>query len=563
VQYDYAGRTTSLQYLKSFTETGTWLYGGPPPTVTTTLTTETMSYNVNGQMASLNFSGGVTGGIQYTYSATRNNGQITQAVDTISGEVIAYQYDSLKRLTSASSTGGWAQSYQYDGFGNLTGKTLNGTLSSIPVTAATNRLTNAVYDANGNMTSGAGATIAYDEANRMKTAQEVSGGIEYYVYAADNKQVYRMLPNGNEEFTLYGGFGEKLGVFSIGLPTSINYPSPAVTALRSNVYFAGKMIWSDDAPVYQDRLGTNRAGGARFYPFGDEITSTSNDREKFGTYTRDSYTGLDYADQRYFASTYGRFNTADRFGGSALLAIPTTWNRYSYAHGDPVNRNDRTGQMDDECADDCSDGDGGFSGGGDIVFTATGIGVADPDPDPCMDAEGCGPSNQQASPIRLNGGSRGNPKVSYKGGAAAALNYQLAHMSTNCQKVLPTNATLVSDAKDLTFWDGRADGAMPLSSIPGVVQSGSNRTTVGQELGGSVAVTLSGAGGTVAPQVVLGGPFFNELPSSQGLTLLHELLHYALQEGDVAFDRNYGITGKPGDSASSAMSKWLANDCKN
>jgi hypothetical protein len=44
-------------------------------------------------------------------------------------------------------------------------------------------------------------------------------------------------------------------------------------------------------------------------PFGDEITSTSNDREKFATYTRDSYTGLDYADQRYFASTYGRYNT--------------------------------------------------------------------------------------------------------------------------------------------------------------------------------------------------------------------------------------------------------------
>ena len=75
--------------------------------------------------------------------------------------------------------------------------------------------------------------------------------------------------------------------------------------------------------VYQDRLGTNRASGnagagtttngARFYPYGDEITSTANDREKFGTYTRDSYTGLDYADQRYYASTYGRFNTPDPY----------------------------------------------------------------------------------------------------------------------------------------------------------------------------------------------------------------------------------------------------------
>ena len=71
VQYDYAGRMTSLEYLNS-------LSGN-------TYTTKTTSYNVNGQLASLNFSGGLTGGIQYNYSATQNNGQITQAGDTISG----------------------------------------------------------------------------------------------------------------------------------------------------------------------------------------------------------------------------------------------------------------------------------------------------------------------------------------------------------------------------------------------------------------------------------------------------------------------------------------------
>jgi len=79
-------------------------------------------------------------------------------------------------------------------------------------------------------------------------------------------------------------------------------------------------------------------------PFGDEITSTSNDREKFATYTRDSYTGLDYADQRYYASTYGRFNTPDPYAGSAKPNSPGSWNRYSYTLGDPINGNDPTGQ---------------------------------------------------------------------------------------------------------------------------------------------------------------------------------------------------------------------------
>jgi len=121
--------------------------------------------------------------------------------------------------------------------------------------------------------------------------------------------------------------------------------------------------------VLLDRLGANRAIGARFYPFGDEITSTANDREKFATYTRDSYTGLDYADQRYFASTYGRFNTADPYQASAGPKSPLSWNRYSYTRGDPVNRVDPRGLLDEltcggedgSSSSDCFGGGGGYS----------------------------------------------------------------------------------------------------------------------------------------------------------------------------------------------------------
>ena len=116
---------------------------------------------------------------------------------------------------------------------------------------------------------------------------------------------------------------------------------------------AGKLIWefrwnaggtgTYGGTVTQDRLGTNRASGARFYPYGDEITSTGNDETKFATYNRDSYTTLDYADQRFYASTYGRFNTPDRYGASAKLKDPTSWNRYAYVLNDPVNGYDPTG----------------------------------------------------------------------------------------------------------------------------------------------------------------------------------------------------------------------------
>ena len=334
VAYDYAGRLQNIQFLS---------------------TTKTLAYNTSGQLASLNWSttggySGMTGGLQYSYSATQNNGQITQVTDTLSGETIVYQYDVLKRVTSASSTPtagsstpAWNEQFSYDGFGNLTGKTLNGTLQPIPVTAATNQLQNATYDANGNTTSGAGATAAYNVDNRMISAQETSGGIEYCFYAPDGKRVWRQLVDGTQQVTFYGAYGEKLGVFTDANLTCI------CGILQMNVSFAGSLIWQGvpgagaASAVLLDRLGSNR-NGARFYPYGDEITSTANDREKFATYTRDTYTTFDYADQRFYASTYRRFNSPDPYTGSMHPRSPLSWNRYSYTAGDPINSNDPTGQ---------------------------------------------------------------------------------------------------------------------------------------------------------------------------------------------------------------------------
>lgn len=56
-------------------------------------------------------------------------------------------------------------------------------------------------------------------------------------------------------------------------------------------------------------------------------------------------------DQRYYASSYGRFNTPDPFGGSANVQNPLSWNRYSYTVGDPVNHKDPSG-LDHECTEE-------------------------------------------------------------------------------------------------------------------------------------------------------------------------------------------------------------------
>jgi len=266
--FDFAGRMTGLQ-----------TYGGlNTSNYQPVYETETSTWNVNGQMtsqgwSSSNYTAPVSGTVQYTYSATQNNGQITQASDSLSGETISYQYDSLKRLVSAASapnTGttptAWTQTFQYDGFGNLTAKVLNGNTTAIPVNGSTNRLTSAVYDANGNMTSGAGVMPGYDVANRMTSAQLVSGGTEYYGYAPDNKRIYRRKPAGGyngTEWTFYGAYGEKLGVFNLGgSPFGASFQ-----VLRASVWFAGRLVAEDAtnpfasglSAVRRDRLGGGSA----------------------------------------------------------------------------------------------------------------------------------------------------------------------------------------------------------------------------------------------------------------------------------------------------------------
>ena len=369
VQYDFAGRLASLQQFIS-------VDSYQAPIYVNDYARETRSYNNNGQLTSQSWANcesqcySYGAGITYSYSATNNSGQITQAVDAISGETIVYQYDALKRLTCASTatgncvanpSSGWTQSFQYDGFGNLTAKVLNGATTTIATDATKNQVScmPSCYDLNGNMTSGP-ATMGYDEANRLVSAQEESGGAVDYGYDPANKRIYQVASNGGtwgfESFTFYGAKGEKLGVYNIYGPW-ICQCSMAFEQMSTDVWFGGKLIWDANAAVLQDRLGTNRGSGdyydgfsgmTRFYPYGEEITSTANDREKFATYTRDSYTGFDYADQRFYASSYGRFNTADPYQAKAGLSNPGSWNRYSYVLGDPINNKDPNGT----CAED-------------------------------------------------------------------------------------------------------------------------------------------------------------------------------------------------------------------
>ena len=299
--------------------------------------------------------------ITYNYTAGSNNGKIGSATDAISGETVSYQYDALNRLISASGSG-WTQTQAYDGFGNLTGRTgtgtAQGTTISTPTNATTNQLSGYSYDANGNLIS---TGYAYDAENRISSVN--AGALEYF-YDAQNKRIWELpcqpslcstgnwAPQG-QTINLFGADGKQLASYSLGDTVVNNQVTVTFGVVAVRSYFGGRLVGQQLGaniyePVIQDRLGSV----GKYYPYGEERNSPQlpNDQVKFATYTRDSATGNDYADQRYYTSTLGRFMTPDPYVASAGPGIPQSWNRYAYAGGDPANRNDPFGQ--DWCEDD-------------------------------------------------------------------------------------------------------------------------------------------------------------------------------------------------------------------
>jgi RHS repeat-associated protein len=291
-----------------------------------------------------------------------------------------------------------------------------------------------------------------------------------------------------------------------------------------------------------------------YYPYGEEKTSTADGREKFATYTRDS-AGVDYADQRYYGVGTGRFNSPDPSMGVDPFD-PASWNRYLYVGGDPINFRDRAGTC------------------------KTGVDDEDENPDPCQSGPGQGKGKEQPrkpvdKPTGPHGGA-GN-QLNSLDGVAERLRAAIGELAGDCQKVLPSQQTLLDDAKDLQFFDARAtaSGNQTVAQIAPALAPYNPSGTLQTIVGGANAVILTGppngSASSISSTVVLGLQFFldpetgknSNFSVGQGTVLIHELLHYGVQMGDDLFVSSYGIKQQQYESSSSAINRWLQNDCKN
>jgi len=371
---------------------------------------ESRWYNVLNQLTCLNNG---SGNLMYTYPTGTNNGKIGSMYNAVSGETVTYTYDSLNRLLTANGSG-WNETYGYDGFGSLVSKSGSPANQVFSVDPTTNRLGGT--DANGNagsITNGSTTvSLYYDAENRMNLASTNGGGqSRVYAYDAQNRRIYTSTgaadSNGdptNYAVNVYSPGGQKLGAYNISvllLGQSPYTPTMQVALTSSDQYFGARRL----APMDQlGSAGNNNSSAGTYYPWGEPKGSTNpQDAWSYATYWTDSFSSLDYANNRYYSNAYGRFMTPDPYNGSSKPSKPQSWNRYAYVNGDPVNGNDPSGlgglalyfQIYDG-----SPGDGGGGGGGGDGFDGgfgfqDTSGYCDPSagpglcaPSPCVGADG-------------------------------------------------------------------------------------------------------------------------------------------------------------------------------
>jgi RHS repeat-associated protein len=101
----------------------------------------------------------------------------------------------------------------------------------------------------------------------------------------------------------------------------------------------------------------------------DKYSSADNIRQQFTGYERDTESGLDYAQARYYNTKHGRFTSVDPLKASATIRNPQTFNRYSYVLNSPYKFTDPLGLLplspggNSACGNFCSNWDGANSGG--------------------------------------------------------------------------------------------------------------------------------------------------------------------------------------------------------
>ncbi len=279
------------------------------------------------------------------------NGSIQSAVDSANGSW-SYNYDNLNRVYSANATtgpyAGAGLQWSFDVFGNRTSQVATAGSAPQPSAAynANNQIVGDCYDASGNLLDQGGCPIngahaySYDGEGRQASVSQAN---YTYVYDAEGRRSAKLVNGAVTYDFLYDQDGH-----------IINEPR-----IRSHIYAQGRNVavyyLAETSFPQVDWLGNLRLLTAidgtvqqtcNNMPYGDAQSCTGSliSPDYFTGKWRDGESANDYFGARYYASSMGRFMSADPSGlYYADPSNPQSLNLYSYGGNNPLTNIDPTG----------------------------------------------------------------------------------------------------------------------------------------------------------------------------------------------------------------------------
>ncbi|MBL8093257.1 MAG: hypothetical protein JNL73_03735 [Anaerolineales bacterium] len=318
-----------------------WLDGAPQGTLSN-LDNDTRRVDLVRIGAVSGLDAGTTGTLYLDAFESRRTsaiGPVQVAGNALTTTAIAYGYDPLYRLTSATYSDGTLFGYAYDAVGNVLTKTQ--TITGTPATQTY------AYDDANRQTSAAGLAQTYD--NNGNLAHD---GTTAYTWDGAN----RMTASGSTAYT-YNGLNDRVSAGGATHQLDLNAGLTQVLADGTNTYLYGAgRLGEQQGAAWQyhlaDGLGSVRqladASGAvsaakSYEPYGEMLSSAGTASSVYG-FTgeqQDNYNKLVYLRARYYQVENMRFASRDIWPGDE--GRPMSYNKWGYSYGDVINLTDPTG----------------------------------------------------------------------------------------------------------------------------------------------------------------------------------------------------------------------------
>jgi RHS repeat-associated protein len=284
------------------------------------------------------------------------------------GNVEAYLYDALGRLTQTTYPDQRVVKWTYDAVGNRLTQDDNGSVTTYTYNAA-NQITGSLsataetvffFDANGNMThkwEPSGVTqYTWDFENRLRQVASPSG-VTNFGYNADGIRVFKESGGIRTDYLI--DTVAVLAEYEAGVRKSAYVLGSRIDEIVSQTNDQGKYWYLADALGSVTAL-TDTAGRViktyRYGAWGEDAGVTGPDIRNAYRWTGREWdpTGLQYNRARYYASALGRWVNEDPFNWGKIASggadiprmfrlVDEVFNRYSFSSANPVNSVDPYG----------------------------------------------------------------------------------------------------------------------------------------------------------------------------------------------------------------------------